>query len=349
MYGFWKKQAVKVVITEEYNATSHSLLHDVTGRHIDYIRLSLTDRCNFRCIYCMPHGGQSFLPHSSIVTYEELLRLAGVFSSLGIRHYKVTGGEPFCRKGAISFIRELAGMEGVDEVTLTTNGSLVEPYLAELVESGVSTVTFSCDAFDDEAFQNICRTDTSVGILRRAMDAAANLGMKVKINTVPLKDYNDATLVPLTRYALERGHQIRFIELMPVGSGKTLAGIPQVEVFERMGREFGRLTRVSRKMGNGPAVLYEVEGYPGFIGFISAMTGKFCSICNRVRLTSTGFLKTCLCHDVGVDLKTAMQRGVSDKELTSIIIDAVREKPAGHTFSFAPSLEREFFMHSIGG
>ena len=330
-------------------ARGSSALYDATGRHIDYIRLSLTDRCNFRCLYCMPHAGQPFIKHDKIITYEELLRLVGIFAALGISRYKVTGGEPFCRRGATAFLRDLVQVGGVDEVTVTTNGTLVEAHLETLAELGVGSMTFSCDAFRDDIFSRICRTDVGTASIRALMERASALGMRVKINTVPLRGYNDEDLVPLTRYALDKGFQIRFIELMPVGSGRALEGIPQAEVFALMQKTFGPLGLVEHKMGNGPAVVYVPQGSGGHIGFIAAMTGKFCERCNRVRLTSTGFFKTCLCHDAGVDLMAAMRAGVDDAELTRLIIDAVREKPSGHTFSFAPTGERGFFMHSIGG
>jgi cyclic pyranopterin phosphate synthase len=297
----------------------------------------------------MPQEGQPFINHDKIVTYEELLHLVRIFASLGIRHYKVTGGEPFCRKGAASFLRELTRVDGVDELTVTTNGALAEEYLEALAEIGISAVTFSCDAFTDEIFRRICRVESGMAHVRRAMELAARLGMRVKINTVPLRGYNEDDLVPLARYALEKGFQIRFIELMPVGSGRALEGIPPKDVFALMEKTFGPLHPVAQKMGNGPAVVYGLEGGGGYIGFIAAMTSKFCNTCNRVRLTSTGFFKTCLCHDVGVDLKAAMQNGVGNEELAKIIVAAVKSKPTGHTFSFASPQEESFFMHSIGG
>lgn len=324
-------------------------LVDGQGRRIDYVRLSLTDKCNFRCIYCMPYEGEPFIPHKAIITYEELLRLADVFTSLGIRHYKITGGEPFCRRGAERFIAALAARPGVADISVTTNGSRVGPHLPALAESGVSAVTFSCDAFDEDVFRKICRSETGARAVRQAMRAAAGLGLRVKMNVVPLRGLNEADLIPLARHALEQGFAIRFIELMPVGSGKGLAGIPRAEVHAIMAGAFGTLRPVARKMGNGPAVTYAADGYPGFIGFISPMTGRFCASCNRVRLTSTGFFKTCLCHDNGINLRTAMRDGLSDADLAALIIRAVKAKPSGHGLSFTAPAEQGFFMNSVGG
>jgi cyclic pyranopterin phosphate synthase len=324
-------------------------VHDAFGRRIDYVRLSLTDRCNFRCIYCMPQAGLPFIPHERIVTYEEMLRLCRLMAVEGISRYKITGGEPLCRKGVAGFIRSLAALPGVQEVTMTSNGSLLAPHLEELAECGLSRITFSCNALDQDVFARLSRSAASVKDVRQTMARAAALGMQVRINTVPLRGHNEAELVPLARYALERGHHIRFIELMPVGRARSLAGVPQKEVFAAMHREFGPLRLVSAKTGNGPAVVYSVPGHPGHIGFIAALSGRFCDACNRVRLTSTGFLKTCLCHDAGVDCRAPMRAGATDGELLRMLRQAVDGKPKGHAFSLPPDKENGFFMNAVGG
>lgn len=326
-----------------------SFLTDSSGRVVDYLRLSITDRCNFRCAYCMPSEGLPFIPHGKILSYEEMLRLAGIFTELGIIHYKVTGGEPLCRRGAMGFVRDLAALPGVAEVTLTTNGSLAGKYLDDLAGAGIKTINFSCDAFTPDAFESITRSGASPDAVRDAMERAAGLGIRVKVNTVPIRGRNEAELLPLARFALERGYHIRFIELMPIGSGRVLQGIPLPEVRDALEREFGPLRVVARKTGNGPAVMHTVKGYPGFVGYIAALSGRFCSACNRVRLTSTGFLKTCLCHDAGVDLKAAMTTGATDKELRQLILGAVADKPGGHTFSFSDPEGDRFFMNTVGG
>jgi len=328
---------------------SETVLRDGFGRHIDYLRLSLTDRCNFRCIYCMPQEGLPFISHDQILSYEEMLRLSGLMASLGITRIKVTGGEPFCRKGSAGFIRSLAALPGIAEVTLTSNGSLLGPHLEDLAKSGLHAVTFSCDALDQDVFAAIARTDTRLDAIKGAMQQAAALGMLVKINTVPLKGHNIGQLVPLARFALERGYHIRFIELMPVGNGRTLSGLPQEELFALLEGAFGRLERVHERTGNGPALIYSAKGYPGRIGFIAALSGRFCDSCNRMRLTSTGFLKTCLCHDAGVDLRIPLRNGADDHSLRQTILEAVAAKPLGHTFSFIDKKESGFFMSSVGG
>lgn len=325
------------------------VLRDGRGRRITYARLSLTDRCNFRCIYCMPHEGLPFIPHDRILSYEEMLRLCALMADLGISRFKVTGGEPLCRKDAVGFIRTLAALPTVSEVTLTTNGALLGPHLEELAKSGLRTVTFSCDAVTPDVYAAVARTDVPLETVQAAMARAASLGMRVKINTVPIVGYNDTQLTSLARFALERGYDIRFIELMPVGRGRALAGVTRADLFAAMEREFGVLAPVTERTGNGPAVVYSVANFPGRIGFIAALSERFCAACNRVRLTSTGFLKTCLCHSEGVDLRTPVRNGASDAAVRETIRDAVTAKPAGHTFSFTGNTEDSFFMNSVGG
>jgi cyclic pyranopterin phosphate synthase len=297
----------------------------------------------------MPQEGLPFIPHDQILSYEEMLHLCGIMASLGIAYLKVTGGEPFCRKGSAGFIRSLAALPGIAEVTLTSNGSLLGPHLEALAQSGLHAVTFSCDAIDQNVFAAITRTDTALDAIKDAMKQAAALGMLVKINTVPLKGHNVGQLVPLARFALERGYHIRFIELMPVGNGRTLSGVSQQELFAMMQGAFGGLERIHERTGNGPAMIYSAKGYPGRIGFIAALSGRFCDSCNRMRLTSTGFLKTCLCHDTGVDLKIPLRSGANDHSLRQTILETVAAKPLGHTFSFIDKKESGFFMSSVGG
>lgn len=338
-------------------------LRDSHGRIIDYIRISLTDRCNFRCVYCMPEEGEEYIPHAEILSYEELLRLCSLTAGLGIRKYKITGGEPFCRKGAVSFMRGLKDIPGVDEVTVTSNGVLLGGYLDELAAIGVKGINVSLDSLERESFNRMTRSDTPVEHILAALARAKAMGMRVKINTVPIRKHNDVHLVPLARYALEQGYHIRFIEFMPVGQGQGLEGVPLPEVKTMMEAAFGPMVPVARRMGNGPAVCFHTAEGRASIGYIAALSDKFCHSCNRIRLTSSGFLKTCLHHNVGIDLKPLLRSGASDAELTEAIVRAVDRKPKAHSFAGAVArelLEKEtqqpegdapklFFMHSVGG
>ncbi len=324
-------------------------LLDSHGRIIDYVRISLTDRCNFRCLYCMPEDGEDYIPHAEVLSYEEILRLCKLLAGLGVRYYKITGGEPLCRKNAVGFIAELRQIEGVKETTLTTNGSLLARHVEELAGLGVEAINVSLDALDQATFSKLSRTDSKIADVLAALDRARVLGLRVKINTVPVRGQNEDELVPLTRYALEKGMGIRFIELMPVGQGNALQGIPLGEVRELIVQNFGALKPVQQKMGNGPAVCYEVGG--GVVGFIAAVTEKFCATCNRIRLTSSGYLKTCLHHNIGTDLKPLLRGGATDPELVVAILQAVSHKPLAHNFAFQKKRDKtqEFLMHSVGG
>ena len=324
-------------------------LLDSHGRNIDYIRISLTDRCNFRCVYCMPEQGESFIPHQEILTYEELLRLCKIFAFLGVKYYKITGGEPLCRKGAIGFIKNLRAIKGIKETTLTTNGSLLEKYAEQLAELGVEAINISLDAMSQDIFSRLSRSDVKVQDVLRGMEKAKSLGLRIKINTVPVAGQNERELVPLTEYAIKNGFAIRFIELMPVGEGNALQGIPLIDVRQKIETHFGELKKINSKMGNGPALCYDVSG--GIVGFIGALTEKFCSTCNRIRLTSSGYLKTCLHHNVGVDLKPLLRTGATNEQITEVILEAVAKKPKAHSFAFLKnkSAKEELLMHSIGG
>ena len=326
-------------------------LYDTHGRKIDYIRLSLTDRCNFRCVYCMPPEGEAHIPHKELLSYEELLRFCSIAAKIGISRYKITGGEPFCRKDAIHFIRNLKKLSGVEQVTITTNGAYLADHVDELAAIGVDGVNVSFDSLSQEHFNTITRSKIKVADIKDAMAAVRAKGIRVKMNAVPLRAYNEDDLPVLTRFALEHGYHIRFIELMPVGSGRIYEGIAQEEIREMIAREFGPLSPLGRVIGNGPAECYSVEGHLGSVGFISAMSKKFCHSCNRIRFTSLGYLKTCLHHNIGVDLKPLLREKASVATIESSIRDAVSKKPKAHEFSRTP-LEgdnQSFFMNSVGG
>lgn len=324
-------------------------LVDLYGRRIDYLRLSLTDRCNFRCIYCMPPDGREHIPHADILSYEELLRLAALFAGLGVGRYKVTGGEPLCRKGAVNFIRSLKSLPGVEQVTLTSNGALLDPHVDELAAIGINGINVSLDSLSQDHYGRITRSKIALETVLPVMANARAAGIKVKINVVPLKEYNEKDLPDLTRFALENGYPIRFIELMPVGPGITHAGVPQDSIRRMVEDNFGPLRPLERRIGNGPAENFLVGDYPGGVGFISALSKKFCASCNRVRLTSTGYLKSCLHHDIGVDLRPLVRGGASDEDICASIVDAVRRKPLAHELERGIKTGRGFFMNSVGG
>ncbi|MDR2800188.1 MAG: GTP 3',8-cyclase MoaA [Desulfovibrio sp.] len=328
---------------------SDTSLLDSFGRRIDYIRLSITDRCNFRCIYCMPESGEKFIPHKEILSYDEILRLCWLFAGLGVGTFKVTGGEPLARKGAVNFIRALKSLPGVKQVTLTSNGVLLAPYVEELARIGLGGLNISLNSLRPDNYRAISRAQAGPDEAVRAMDLAQRAGIKVKINVVPMRGRNEEDLEDLTRFALTRGYILRFIEVMPVGLGQTQQGIAPEKTKRMIEERFGRLTPVGERLGNGPAEHWRVEGYGGGVGFISALSDKFCVRCNRVRLTSTGFLKSCLHHNTGVELKPLLRLGADDAALVKAITEAVRQKPAAHAFAQDERKTPPFLMNSVGG
>jgi cyclic pyranopterin phosphate synthase len=291
------------------------------------------------------------MPHGQLPTYEELLRLCRLMSGLGIRCFKITGGEPLCRKDAVAFIRRLKRLPGVDGVTLTSNGTLLAPYVEELADIGVSGINFSLNSLNPEHYSAVGRTRAGPEQVLPVMAAAAKAGITVKINVVPLRTYNEGDLRDLTRFALERGYHVRFIELMPVGLGAACAGVPPHEIRAAVERDFGPLSASYDVPGNGPADYFRVSGHAGSVGFISAVSNKFCPRCNRIRLTSGGLLKSCLHRDAGVELKPLLRGGANDAAIVKVLRRAVMEKPAGHTFGDLASegSRQHFLMHSIGG
>ncbi len=307
-------------------------MYDLQNRNIDYLRVSVTDRCNLRCVYCMPEEGVAPVPHDQILTFEEIVRVCGCASRLGVRKIKLTGGEPLVRRGFVGLVRAVKALPLIEQVTLTTNGILLYDMLDELSDAGLDAVNISLDTLNPEQFIKITRRD-GLDRVTKAVEKALEKKIKVKINTLPVRGLNGGGLAEIAALAKENPVDVRFIELMPVGYGKMFTPIYSEEIREELRQAFGPLTPFDGAQGNGPAVYYSLEGFKGKIGFISAVSHEFCAACNRVRLTSTGFLKLCLDHDTGIDLKGPLRGGIGDEELTRLIHEAILNKPAHHNFS----------------
>lgn len=320
---------------------------DSCGRTLDYLRVSLTDRCNLRCSYCMPRCGVPALRHGDILTLEETLRLCRVFSALGVSRVKVTGGEPLVRKGADNFIARLAKTQGIRQVTLTTNGLLLPRHLPALVQAGVRSVNISLDTLRPQVYETLTGANGLEGTLC-AIQAATQAGLRVKINVVPLNDVNRGEYAALAALAKTDVAAVRFIEVMPIGLAAAHKGVPLKEVASEIEAEFGPLTQSEAALGNGPAEYYSVGGFNGKVGFIAAVSHAFCAGCNRLRLTADGALQLCLAHKAGADLKTPLRQGASDEELAQIILRAVENKPARHHFKAGKKVQGRG-MFAIGG
>ena len=307
---------------------------DKLNRNIDYLRISVIDRCNLRCVYCMPEEGIESIPHEEILTYDEILRICETVSELGIRKIKITGGEPLVRKDIVDLIKDIKNIEKIEQVTLTTNGILLYDMLDDLYTAGIDAINISLDTLNKEKFKKITRRDGLEKVLR-SIDKAYKLGIRIKINCLAIRDFNIDELAEIANFAKDREIDVRFIELMPIGFGKKYTEIDNDEILSILESRFGVFETVTEKRGNGPAKYYRNENMKGCIGFISAISHEFCESCNRIRLTSNGFLKLCLHYNKGVDLKAPIRNGISDEDLKTLIHDTIWNKPLSHKFGHA--------------
>lgn len=325
-------------------------MKDQYGRQINYMRVSVTDRCNLRCIYCMPEEGIKQVSHQDILTYDEIVQIVNAAAEVGITRIKLTGGEPLVRKNLAGLVEALRAVPGIEEVTVTTNGVLLKEQIGKLAKAGISAVNISVDSLDPDMYASIARKDALAAVLEGMEAAVSCPGLKVKINCVPLKGLNEEEWVRLAQIARERPIDVRFIEMMPMGLGRDFQGSSQKEVLERLRETFGPEQYLDGNFGNGPATYVHFNGFAGKIGFISALSHKFCSECNRIRMTAEGFLKPCLQYASGEDLRKMIRNGASEEELIRAINRTIYYKPACHHFEVDDSAEFEHKkMFRIGG
>ena len=325
-------------------------MRDVFGRNIDYMRISITDRCNFRCRYCMPDGIKQ-VPMEQILTYEQIVEICEAAVSCGISKFKITGGEPLVRLGCADLVGMLHKIPGVRQITMTTNGRLLSGMLPELKENGLSAVNISLDTLKRETFRYITGVDALDRVLRSIRDAA-DAGLKVKVNSVLQSGVNDGEGEDLIGIAKEMPVDVRFIEMMPIGHGKEYQGISNDTLKERLYEKYPGIREDTSVHGNGPAAYVRIPGFRGSVGFISAMHGKFCASCNRIRLTSKGKLKPCLCYGDSLDLMEVLR--IPDRELRHVLLTkkmekAVGLKPEGHCFTDLSGITEQKDMVQIGG
>ena len=322
-------------------------MFDSKGRNIHYLRLSVTDLCNLRCRYCMPDGVDK-LEREDILTYEEFLRLAALFARCGVDTVRVTGGEPLVRKGVEQLVKGLKAIPGIRKVTMTTNAVLLEQQLPALLEAGLDSVNISLDTLDPALFAKITARDEFAAV-QAGIHTALESGIPVKLNCVPQVGVNEGELESLAAFAQEHPLQVRFIEMMPIGFGAGLPGLSGLELLERFYRRWPQLQPVTRAaFGDGPAVYYSAPGWRGSIGLIAAVHGKFCASCNRVRLTSQGFLRPCLASESGTDLRALLRSGADDAALLQAIQNTILAKPREHHFGQG-SMPATRGMYRIGG
>lgn len=305
---------------------------DCQGRTIDYLRISVTDRCNLRCVYCMPEKGLKLVDRSLLLREEEILRITRVMAELGICKIKLTGGEPLLYCRLPDLIGQMKAVPGIRKVTVTTNGILLKEQMERLARAGVDGINISLDTLDRECFHRITRRDFLDRALDGIREALRYTGISLKINCVPL-GVEDQDICAVAELARRHPVHVRFIEIMPIGLGTEFPGITEDGLRQILEKKFGSLTPYEgERLGNGPCRYYELEGFRGKIGFISAVSHKFCRECNRIRLTSQGYLKTCLQYTAGRDLREIVRNGGTDEKLKDVIRAALNEKPDGHHF-----------------
>jgi cyclic pyranopterin phosphate synthase len=324
---------------------------DDFGRAINYLRVSVTDRCNLRCIYCMPPDGIDKRAHSEILRYEELALIVRAATELGISKVRLTGGEPLARLGLPDFVRMLAALPCLDDLSMTTNGTLLARHAVSLAGAGLQRVNISLDTMDPDRFQRITRRgrldDVWAGI-----DAAIAAGLQpIKINTVVVRGLNDDEILDFAERTLTHDWHVRFIELMPIGENVDWAGdgtVPIPEIRAQIQGRFGPLEPVHGPKGNGPARYYHLPDARGTVGFIGARSEHFCNTCNRLRLTADGQLRPCLMSAEEIDLKSVLRAGASLEEIKEQVSHAISRKPRSHRLADALS-PRDRTMAQIGG
>jgi cyclic pyranopterin phosphate synthase len=327
---------------------------DAHNRPISYLRISVTDRCNLRCIYCMPPDGVPSCSHEEILRYEEIETVVRAAAKLDISKVRLTGGEPLVRLGIVDLVRMLARIPGVDDLAMTTNGILLSRYAADLAEAGLRRVNVSLDTLRPERFQRITRLGRLKDVLA-GMEAARQAGLEpIKINTVVIRGMNEDEVVDFARKTVEAEWNVRFIEWMPVGNNTMVRGkwhertMTGQEIRQRIETELGVLEPAQVSAGGGPARYYRLPDARGTLGFITPLSEHFCYQCNRLRLTADGRLRPCLLSDYEMDLRTPLRQGADLAEVRELLIRSIGAKPRGHRLkeSIAP---RGRAMSEIGG
>jgi len=325
---------------------------DSNNRKINYLRLSITDRCNLRCMYCMPEEGMDFLTHENVLRYEEILRIVGLSVQRGIRKVRLTGGDPLVRKGFTDFLKKMSQIEGLEEITLTTNGVLLKKYAAEIKDCGVHRINISLDSLKPEKFKKITGKDL-FGQVWDGIQEVEKLGFApIKINVVAIRGINDDEIEDFGRLTLEKPYHIRFIEHMPIGDNNNWNAekfLPILEIYNRLSN-VGPLVPVKRRNNlDGPAQRYKIENARGEIGLIGALSNHFCTVCNRLRLTAGGHIRSCLFSENEIDVMPELRGGKSDEAILALIEKAINEKPERHNLKKQGQRSCVRQMSSIGG
>jgi cyclic pyranopterin phosphate synthase len=325
-------------------------LIDPCNRHLNYLRISITDRCNLKCIYCVPRDHITRLSHADILTYEEILRIVKVGIQLGISKVRVTGGEPLVRKGVYKFLSELSRISGLADLSLTTNGVALRDNLEKIKSSGIKRINISLDTLKRQKFAEITGLDLFDQVWQ-GIEKAQEMGFHpIKINVVALNGVNDDELVDMAHLSLQYPFHVRFIEYMPIGDSQ-MDNAPLLlapEIKKRIS-VLGNLIPIRNSINDGPAQRYRFDGALGEVGFIHALSHHFCDSCNRLRLTASGQLRPCLLSGHQEDIKGPLRAGCSDDDLAQIFLQAVRHKPTDHNLAVGNPSRVCGQMRAIGG
>lgn len=323
-------------------------LADNHGRKINYLRLSVTDRCNMRCVYCMPAGGIEKCQHAEILSYEQFLLIAKAAVALGIEKIRVTGGEPLVRNGIVDFLAQLSGISGLRQLVLTTNGVLLPEMAQQLKDAGVQRLNISLDSLQPDMFFRLTRTHLLPQVLA-GIAAAERVGIPYKINVVVMRGFNDNEILEFARLTQDHDCTVRFIEYMPTLKEEDWRSqvVSSGEVLERL-NQYYTLHPVDRGPLSGPAEEFAIEGARGRIGVIAPLSGHFCQDCNRIRITASGQVRTCLFSDHETDLKPLLNTGDIDI-VTCELQRLIEKKPASHTLNSQDAGHSAFSMAQIGG
>ena len=328
-------------------------LKDDYKRHINYLRISITDRCNLRCTYCMPPDGMNLLAHHDILSYEEIVRIAQIAVNEGISKIRITGGEPLVRKGMVNLVHNLSQLDGIKDLSMTTNGILLSEYARPLVDAGLQRVNVSMDSLQPGLFKDITRGG-DLSLVWKGIEKAQDAGLSpIKINVVAMQGFNDSEIIDFARLTIANDYQVRFIEFMPIGNGngwhqeKYLSGLKIRTIIE----EHHMLEPVLRNQEGmrGPAELYRLPGAQGMIGLINPISSHFCTTCNRLRLTADGKLRPCLFADQEIDILQPLRSAGTDEELKLLLHEALSSKPKGHTVMEPTFRKCTRDMVAIGG
>jgi cyclic pyranopterin phosphate synthase len=330
------------------------VITDKYSRIIDYMRISITDRCNLRCIYCMPSDGIKPIEHKNILSYEEIIRIVKISAGLGVRKVRFTGGEPLIRGNLPYLIASVHNIDGIEDISLTTNGLLLKKYAYQLARAGLRRINISLDSFRPERYKEITRGGDINDVLEGIHEAEKSGLTPVKINMVPIRGFNDDEIEEFAGLTMKKECHVRFIEFMPIGDREIWGHekyISTDEIKERVSK-IAPITAVKIRK-SGPARYFRFEGAPGVIGFISPLTHHFCNTCNRLRLTSDGKLRPCLFSETEIDLRSAIRCGAEDEEIERLLRLAIEIKPEGHSINHAIN-HKKYFAHlkpmsKIGG